>query len=334
MATQNTRQYMERSRSFRNGNMERLANGLGWFSIGLGFIELAAPEAVAEMIGIKDKSRIRTLLRLYGLREIAAGVGILTESKPAGWLWGRVAGDMVDLASLGMAMSSNDSNRARVGAAATAVLAVTALDVYCGQRMSGRSSGDGRIRATKSITIDRSPEELYAFWRNFENLPTFMDHLKSVQVTGGRRSHWKAKGPAGTTVEWDSELIIDRPNAMMAWRSLPGSDIRNSGSVQFERATGGRGTVVRVKMEYAPPGGTLGANIAKLFGSEPGQQVEKALRLLKQIMETGDIVRSDAGIHSGLRMHAAKPPADAERFRPSVVREHDDNIAADAAINI
>ncbi|MGI9075193.1 MAG: SRPBCC family protein [Bryobacteraceae bacterium] len=134
-----------------------------------------------------------------------------------------------------------------------------------------------------------------------------MKHLESVQVTGENRSHWKATGPGGKTVEWDAEIVDDQPNARIVWRSLEGSDIDNSGSVQFERAPGGRGTLVRVELQYSPPGGVISATLAKLFGEEPGQQVDDDLRAFKQVLETGEVAKSDASIHRG--MHAAQPPS-------------------------
>lgn len=291
---------------------QRLATGLGWFSVGLGLAEVVSPGFVANLIGIPDEGRTRGLLRFYGLREVAAGVGILSQPQPANWLWGRVAGDVLDLATLGSAMSSDDANKTRTGAAAAAVLAVTALDVLCAIELSRSSSppakaDKGSSKATKVITVNRTPEEVYRFWRDFGNLPTFMKHLESVQVSDDKRSHWKAKGPAGTTFEWDAEIVEDQPDALIAWRSLEGSEIDNSGSIQFQRASGGRGTVLRVDLRYSPPGGAIGANVAKLFGEEPGQQIDDDLRLFKQIMETGEVVKSDASIHSG--MHPAQPAA-------------------------
>ena len=120
-----------------------------------------------------------------------------------------------------------------------------------------------------------------------------MNHLESVRVIDTRRSHWVAKAPAGTTVEWDAEIIADKPNEMIAWRSLEGAEVDNSGSVHFERASGSRGTVVRVEMHYRPPAGVLGAKIAKLFGEEPEEQVAADLLRFKQVMETGEIARTE-----------------------------------------
>ncbi|MBV9081355.1 MAG: SRPBCC family protein [Acidobacteriaceae bacterium] len=291
-------------------NNELLANGLGWFSIGLGVAELLVPGKLADLIGVTDKNGNRTLLRAYGLREIAAGIGILSQSRPTAWVWARVAGDVVDLASLGAALVSDDTSRARVSAAAAAVAGVTALDVICAQQLSQSSStnetGTNRLHVTSTIIVDRSPEEVYAFWRDIKNLPTFMSHVKSVEMTGDNRSHWKVEGPMRKTVEWDAEMMDDEPGKRLAWRSLEGSDVEHSGSVTFERATGGRGTLVTVSMQYAPPGGNVTAMVSKLFRAEPGQQIEEDLRALKQVMETGEVIKSDASIHRG--MHPAQPP--------------------------
>jgi uncharacterized membrane protein len=291
------------------GTEEKLASALGWFSIGLGLAEVAAPKQMAKLIGVNDGERTHTVLRTYGLREIAAGVGILSQRRPAGWVWGRVAGDMLDLVSLASAFKSDSVKPARLATVSAAVLGVTALDLVCAQKIS-RHPGSARwsnfhIHVKKSVNINRSPEEVYQFWHNFENLPRFMKYLDSVEVLGDKKSHWKAIAPGGKTVEWDAEILDDRPNAAIAWRSLERSDLENSGSVRFERAPGGRGTFVRVELKYTPPGGALGAQIGKLFGADPGQAVEHDLRRLKQIMETGEVVESDASIHAG--MHAARP---------------------------
>jgi hypothetical protein len=119
-----------------------------------------------------------------------------------------------------------------------------------------------------------------------------MKHLDSVSISGERRSHWIARGPAGTHIEWDAEITEDQPNQLIAWRSLAGADVANSGTVRFAPATGGRGTVVRVVLDYTPPAGALGAAAAKLFGEEPHQQVEGDLRRFKNIMEAGEIPTS------------------------------------------
>lgn len=145
------------------------------------------------------------------------------------------------------------------------------------------------IKVEKTVTIAKSPEELYRFWHNFENLPNFMKHLKSVKVIDEKRSHWIANAPMGNSVEWDAEIINDQQNKLIAWASVEGADIDNSGFVRFQPASAGRGTEVKVVIEYNPPGGVVGSAIAKLFGEEPEQQVGDDLRRFKQIMEAGEI---------------------------------------------
>lgn len=145
------------------------------------------------------------------------------------------------------------------------------------------------IKIEKAVTIERSPRELYQFWRHFENLPRIMEHLKEVRVIDETHSHWIVKAPAGKEVEWDAEIINDKENELVAWRSLPGGRIANAGSVHFTPAPGGRGTVVRVVLEYAPPAGRPGAFFAKIFGEEPELQMREDLRHFKQIMEAGEI---------------------------------------------
>ncbi|HEU4565809.1 MAG TPA: SRPBCC family protein [Gemmatimonadaceae bacterium] len=295
-------------------NEERLANALGWFAIGLGLAQVAAPGSVARLIGVRDDDRSRNVMRGLGMREMASGVGILTRPRPAGWLWARVAGDVMDLALLGTALNSDRTRKNRAIAATAAVAGVTALDVLAGEMLrrepspaaarATREREEG-VQVTRAITIMRSPEEIYAFWRNLENLPRFMRHLESVRAIDERRSHWTAKGPGGKTVEWDAEITEDLPNELIAWRSLPGADVQNSGSVRFSPAPADRGTAVTVEMRYAPPAGKLGVSVAKLFHQAPGQQMADDLRLLKQVIETGEIVRSDASIAKG--PHPAQP---------------------------
>ncbi|HEV2860477.1 MAG TPA: SRPBCC family protein [Pyrinomonadaceae bacterium] len=145
----------------------------------------------------------------------------------------------------------------------------------------------------KSVTIDKPAGELYRFWRNFENLPRFMNHLESVHVTGENRSHWVAKAPAGTSVEWDAEIYNEKEGELIAWRTLEGADVASAGSVHFEEAAGGRGTVVRVVLKYDPPAGKLGALVARLFGENPEQQIDEDLRRFKQLMETGETATTE-----------------------------------------
>jgi uncharacterized membrane protein len=153
---------------------------------------------------------------------------------------------------------------------------------------------DKAIRVEKTVTIqNKSAEELYRFWHDFENLPTFMKHLKSVTVIDNKRSHWIASAPLGASVEWDAEIITDHENQLIAWASVDGADVENSGFVRFQPAPQGRGTEVKVVMEYSPPGGGLTAAIAKVFGEEPEQQIGDDLRRFKMLMETGELATTE-----------------------------------------
>ena len=258
----------------------RLTRSLGWFSIGLGLAEVAAPHRLSRFLGIADRPG---LVRALGVREIASGVGILTSGGRREWLWSRVAGDAIDLSLLAVALPKAPG---RVGGALAAVAGVTALDVVASQvRSSNGAARDGAARVAHTLIINRSREDLYRFWRNFENLPRVMHSVASVRALDDRRSHWVARGPMDRSIEWDSES----PNSAIAWRSLPGSDLDMSGFVRFTPAPGGRGTLMEIEMHYVPPAGKLGTAIATLLGHEPGQQLRADLRRFKWLMETGEI---------------------------------------------
>jgi uncharacterized membrane protein len=252
------------------------------------------------------------------LREIFHGIGIFAQGRrPAAAVWSRVAGDALDLAALGAAFASPRSKKGRLAFATANVLAVAALDVLCAQQLSSNSNATegGTNQVRKSLIINSTPEELYQFWRDFENLPRFMRQLESVRVTGDGRSHWVAKAPAGTSVEWDAEITEDRPNELISWRSLEGSEVDNSGSVRFERAPGDRGVIVHVEIDYNPPGGVIGEWVAKLTGDDPGQQAQEALRALKQLIETGEITVSDGTVwDNGLLTQRAAQPVSSEEL--------------------
>ncbi len=141
------------------------------------------------------------------------------------------------------------------------------------------------IGVEESVIVNVSPEEVYRFWRNFENLPRFMSHLKSVRVIDDKRSHWIARGPAGTDAQWDAEIINEIPNELIGWRSVDGANVRNAGSVHFTPANG-KGTEVKVELRYDPPAGVIGATIAKILGKDPAREVQEDLRALKELIET------------------------------------------------
>jgi uncharacterized membrane protein len=276
-----------------------LTKALGWFSVGLGIAQIVAPRTISRMAGLTDSP---LLVRAIGLREIASGVGILNDRNPSGWLWSRVAGDAMDLTMLGNAARSTGIQRTRLAVTAAAVAGVTVLDLLSSIQREKGDSGffTGTISVEKFSVINRPPDECYRYWRSFENFPRFMKHLESVQVLDSKRSHWTAKGPAGTSVEWDAEIVGDNAGHFLAWRSVEGADIDNSGIVRFEPAPGNRGTIVSLQMRYNSPGGKAGALLAKLFGEEPSIQVDGDLRRFKQLMETGEITTTE-GQSSGPR---------------------------------
>lgn len=154
-----------------------------------------------------------------------------------------------------------------------------------------RRAEDGDLFVRRSVTVNRPRSEVYAFWRNFENLPHFMQHLQAVHLLDetGRRSHWVTSAPLDRTVEWDAEITTEQPDELLAWRSLPGADVENEGSVRFRDALDGSGTIVDVQLTYRPPLGAPSVVIARLLGEQPWQQVRDDLRRFKQIMEAGEI---------------------------------------------
>lgn len=216
-------------------------------------------------------------------------------------------------------MKIQPRNRGRM-AAIGALAGIGAAGAYATsrrRRRAARTAGADQTTGVRAaVTVRRSPEEVYAFWRDVENLSRFTAHLEAVRAAGERLSHWTAKAPAGRTVEWDAEIVEDRPGELIAWRSCEGAQVDNSGTVRFAPAPGERGTEVHVDMTYAPPGGPVGQIVAKLFGEEPQQQVRNDLRRLKQVLETGTVVRSE-GTPEGpvtrrmLTQRPAQPPVGA-----------------------
>ena len=314
-----------RGRDRTEGSRDRrtadgLASALGWFSIGLGLAQIAAPRGMARLIGVRDDRRSATIMRTIGMREIASGIGILSQHRRRpGWVWSRVAGDVMDLALLGNALNGRTTERNRTVAATATVLGVTALDVICGQQLerNGGETGEAEARrrskseVTASVTINRSPEEVYGFWHQLDNLPQFMRHLESVRVLDAQRSHWTAKAPAGKTVAWDAVITQDRPNELIGWRSAENAQVRNEGTVRFTPAPGGRGTEVTVTLRYDPPAGAVGAALSKLFLEEPTKQIPDDLRRLKQVLEIGEVMLSDATVRPG--RHPAQPDEEMEQ---------------------
>jgi len=175
-----------------------------------------------------------------------------------------------------------------------------------------RLGGSRGIHVEESVTINRPIAEVFRFWRNFENLPQFMEHLDAVAVREEGISHWVAKAPAGMHVEWDARIINEVDNKLIGWQSLEGSSVATAGSVNFDETE--HGTRVRIHLQYDPPAGRLGALVAKLFGEEPNQTVREDLRRFKRLLETGEIPTT-AGQPSGRQSMGMPSPRRSTRQR-------------------
>jgi uncharacterized membrane protein len=209
---------------------------------------------------------------------------------------------LVSLAG-GMALAVAGLSRRSAGGAALAVLggllalrgATGRCELYrrlgtttaCGSQRKG-VPGNAGLRVERAICVERTPDELYHFWRELSNLPAFMPHLDSVREHADGHSHWVVKGPAGSRLVWDAEIIDEAPGEKIAWQSLPGALVRNAGSVRFEPLNHGTATKVKVALEYLPPAGAAGALVARIFGSAPEQQLDADLARFKEVMESGE----------------------------------------------
>lgn len=292
---------------------EKLARGLGWFSIGLGLAELTMPRSLGKLIGMKPSKGGIATLRLMGLREIGTGLGILMNPTSQGWVAMRVAGDLLDISLLAGLLTAKSRNRYKTASTLLAVVGVTALDLMAAElRAEARRAPTPELEPDlshtpihDSITIEAPVEEVYAFWRDLTNFPSFMRHVESVEDLGEGRSRWRVKGPGGARAEWTAELVEEVENTRIAWRATGDARPYNSGVIHFRSAPAGRGTIVSVEARYAPPGGKLGVAFLKLLRKEPGQEIAESLRALKQVIETGEVLLSDATAVPG--PHPARP---------------------------
>jgi len=295
--------------------MERLARALGWLSLGLGFAQIAAPGKVAQLVGVDADDETIAVMRVLGVREIASGFGILTQPKPAPWLWARVGGDAMDLALLRRALSSPRADHNRVAAATAAVAGIAAVDALCGTRLTAEANTldqteampqSGEVHAKAAITVNAPIAEVYAFWEGFRNLPRFMGDFASVDVSSDRNSSWSLTAPAGITINWDVEIADATPNQRITWQTAAGTTLVASGEVRFRSAPGGRGTEVVFDARFNPPGGELGKKIAGVFAEALGAKIGSDLRRFKQLVELGEIVHSDDSVIPG--PNPAQPP--------------------------
>lgn len=206
--------------------------------------------------------------------------------------WKRAGGSLGSIVAGGALAAYGASRKSVSGAALAAAGGLLAL------RGIRRAAAPEAVRVERSFTINRPVAEVFSFFRNFENLPKFMHHLREVQVTGERTSHWVARAPLGLNLEWDAQIVDEEENRFLIWQSLPGTAIPNRGSVEFRPASQYHGgTEIVVTMEYAPPAGKAGALFARIFGREPGMQIREDLRRLKQLLETGEIPTTEGQSH-------------------------------------
>ncbi len=281
-----------------------LTRGLGWFSLALATAELVAPAHLARAIGLRPTLRTKLTLRALGLRELVAGASILFQPRRPLPIWARVAGDAMDLGLMAWASTGKKTNKSRAAVALAGLAGATALDVYAALRTT-KLQDQAQAPVMFSVTINKPPAEVYAYFRNLAHLPTFMDWLESVRESADGASHWIAKLPVAGTVEWDAEITEEKVGELIAWKTLPGAPLAHGGRVTFAKAPGRNSTEVRCEMAAGFPGtGRKSALLAKLFAKP---QIKGDLRRLKQIMEIGEVLLSDASLHRG--PHPAQPAA-------------------------
>lgn len=267
-------------RRFNGMETHRLARGLGWFSIGLGVVEIFAAGAVARFFG----SRREDVVRAFGVREVATGVGLLATNSPRPWLWARVAGDVLDAAALGALFVAGRSCPVRIAGGKAFVAGALALDVWAATR-GGRTNGSHVVR---SATIGKPAAELYEFWRDPEKLALIMGHIAEVTAAGPKATRWTLKAP-GRTVSWRSEYADERPGELLRWHSGEGEPVESDGVVRFEPAPGDRGTVVRLNFHIAPRGGRAVKAAMRALSPVPEVIAARALRRFKSLVETGEL---------------------------------------------
>jgi uncharacterized membrane protein len=276
----------------KQGTASKLAGALGWMSIGLGVTQMVAPRIIASLAGVP---RRKSESRLMGIRKIATGMGMLAQPQHALGLWTRVGTNLMELARLRKEARRRDARRVRVAATMAAVAGATVVSAICAKKLSAaRSAGSPtNIQHSASTAVNRSPEDCYRQWRDFEKLTTIFRHLKSVRTTGDRRSEWVARGPDGRDITWSIEVTGDIPNQLIEWRSNGGSEMSHFGWVRFEPILRGKGTIVRVHMQYEIPASAAGGWLTSHLGNDPGLRLRKALLRFKQLLETGEIATTE-----------------------------------------
>jgi uncharacterized membrane protein len=310
---------MDRLRSSdTQGSDDPLGRALGLASVGLGLPMLLRPGTVDRAAGVGDGAKQRTITAAVGAREFVHAAGLLHPRLGSRWAVTRVLGDAMDLTVLGVALRRHDrKGLGRTVAATAAIAAITAVDIYAAIRSWTAAGKEQSMDLTATTTVGKSPQEVYEFWRRFEQLPEFMAHVDDVRQESDTRSHWRVTAPFGRTVEWDAEITQDVPGQVIAWRSTGDADVSNSGRVRFSPAPRGQGTELHVALTYEVPGGALAEALARWAGEDPHQQLDDDLRRFKQVMETGQVVRSEGApwgkkARKEFPQHPAQPLSDDE----------------------
>ena len=285
-----------------------------WLSIGVGAATLLGTAGAARFIGARPTRANRLAFAAMGLCDIAYGFSLLGGRSRKGWAWVRVAADVANLSVLGTRFAPQSLPGPGFGGLLAAEAGLTLIDAMTAVR-AGDSAGHHPSRGVyvnASTTIRKPRAEVYAFWRDFSNIPRFMRHVGNVSEAHGHTT-WEAHASFGPSLTWEAQIVSERPGEEIRWRSTEQTLLANHGGVYFRDAPGGRGTEVHVHLGFEPPLGAVGAGLAKLFRALPREQLTADLRRLKQLLELGEIVRSDASIHRG--RHPAQPSAEANGER-------------------
>lgn len=284
----------------------RLGRGVGWMSLGLAAAQLIAPHALLRLIGIGPSRRAAAVVRLLGVTKLGVGLGVLLAPRRPLPLAVRTAHDVIDLGLAGLAGRNLSSSRRLAGA-----LAIGGVGVLNGvaARRAQKTFGGEAPTVMYAVTINKPPAEVYAFFRRFERLPSFMDYLEEVRELDDRRSRWVARLPGGRPITWEARIVDDIPGELIAWEALEGSRLDTRGRITFARAPGSDLTEVRVEMQLGPRG-HASSLLAKAFAKP---ELKGDLRRLKQVLETGEVLVSDASAHTG--KHPAQPDPEGLHLR-------------------
>jgi uncharacterized membrane protein len=266
----------------------KTARALGWFSIGLGLTEAVATRQLERVLGLEKYSG---LIRTFGAREIATGIGILALPDPTPGIWARVGGDALDLATLGAALASAQGKRGRLGAAFGTVAAVAAVDVLCARQLGtqGRAAATPATLEERSLSIGRPADELYRLWRDPATFATIMGSVAEVTALADGRSRWTISGPRGRTLTWETQIVDEQPGELLRWRSAPKGKVASEGRVRFRPAPGDWGTEISLHLQITPQGGLLSRAMPLALGGGSRLLLGQVLRRFKSLAETGEV---------------------------------------------